>query len=106
MANPVLEKWFVQVKKLRDGLAKPDEWDRLAPKTQSDYAAKYTRLAGRLPANVATCKKSYYGYRAAWRHMKSRETREALNGMDKWLREQNHDSITGADFAMQAKVLG
>jgi integrase len=106
MTNPILEKWFVQVKKLRDGLAKPDEWDRLDPKTRLDYAAKYARLAGRLPANVATCKKSYYSYRAAWRHMKSRETREALNRMDGWLREQDHDSITAADFAVQIKALG
>jgi hypothetical protein len=51
MANPWIENWFEQVKKLRGGLMSADQWDKLDPKTQHLYKAKFAALGGKHCAN-------------------------------------------------------
>ncbi len=92
-----LKVWRDQVQAVRTDLKTPDEWKALSAQTRTDYAKKFEALGGRLPSDVAKCKKSYYVLRAAYLHGQSRAIRKNLNALDKWTKEND-----GADLFKSA----
>lgn len=101
--------WQENVKAIRGLLKKPIEWDALSSTSQTDYAKKFAKLGDRLPADVAQCKKSYYGFRAAYLHCQTRAIRKNLNLLDKWTKEQGGAESFKArpsDYFAKVKALG
>jgi integrase len=72
------------IKEIRGILKPSDDWKKLSATSQADYTQKFAALGGALPAQVAQCKSSYYGLRAAFLHVQSRLIRDDLNELDKW----------------------
>ena len=101
--------WQENVKAIRGLLKKPTEWDALSLTSQHDYEKRFAKLGDRFPADVAQCKKSYYGFRAAYLHCQTRAIRKNLNLLDKWTKEQGGATAfkeRPSDYFAKVKALG
>ena len=96
--------WQTLRQTLRAELKPPDDWKALSSKSKKDYEQKFAHLNGRLPAQVAKCKRSYYTLRAAYLHGQSRLIRRKLNELDKFTRALDDSDKVAANQAVMAQI--
>jgi integrase len=99
-----LEQWFETIKATRETLKPVKDWNALSKQTQSDYENKFKTMAGRLPAQSAQCKQSYYTQRAAFLHCQTRLIRSNMNLLDKWIKETGTAAITATPALLREKL--
>lgn len=99
-----LDQWFETIKATRETLKPVKDWSALSKQTQSDYENKFKTMAGRLPAQSAQCKQSYYTQRAAFLHCQTRLIRSNMNLLDKWIKETGTAAITATPALLREKL--
>lgn len=102
-----MEKLFEQIKSARSMMKSTTEWKALSETTRRDYQQKYAALNGRLPMEAATCKRTYYGMRAAYLHLEAKALRSSLNELDKWRKvavENNGGALKGTESGFMREV--